>query len=316
MENSLNILSTRTGFNAALKHFKIVNGFIDGVKKSQNLADLLNKAINCGHIKQYQLRSILNALLIDKFSYHSKSFNMKTTNIDSLESVSNEISTWNLFDIIFTYFHPQLGQLVIDPKKKENLTSIEGGLKEFEFAVVYIGNYTNSFDSELAKKASDAFVDLINGKKLKDEETKIFKTYQKPTQPKTTVETKKTESNNAVKPSVQDSKNVKLSPKYGIVVQNELFHNGNVEAWKKIITSYETTYPNLKVLVFYDNEHIKDLNTLFKWGKVKFGTFILFSILGTEFTDISKLRRYLAQGASPRFEDFLKGPPNQVLSLF
>ena len=35
-----------------------------------------------------------------------------------------------------------------------------------------------------------------------------------------------------------------------------------------------------------------------------------------DFRDISKLRRYLAQGASNRFEDFLKGDPTKVLVLF
>ncbi|HQJ06318.1 MAG TPA: hypothetical protein PLI57_08055, partial [Spirochaetota bacterium] len=108
----------------------------------------------------------------------------------------------------------------------------------------------------------------------------------------------------------------KLSPQYGITVANELFHNGNVEAWKKIIASYENKYPDIKVLVFYDGEEIKDLNTLFKWGKVKHGTNIYISLLGAEFRDISKLRRYLSQGASNRFEDFLKGDPTKILSLF
>ena len=35
---------------------------------------------------------------------------------------------------------------------------------------------------------------------------------------------------------------------YSILVTNELFHNGNVEAWKKIIQSYTTKYPGLQGL--------------------------------------------------------------------
>jgi hypothetical protein len=108
----------------------------------------------------------------------------------------------------------------------------------------------------------------------------------------------------------------KMSPQYGVLVSNELFHNGNVEAWKKIIVSYENKYQGTQVLVFYEGEQIHDINTLFKWGKVKHGTNIYFSLLGTEFLDTSKLRRYLAQGASPRFEDFLKGDPTKALLLF
>jgi hypothetical protein len=108
----------------------------------------------------------------------------------------------------------------------------------------------------------------------------------------------------------------KMSPKYGVLVSNEIFHNGNVEAWKKIINSYEAKYPNVKVLVFYDKEQITNLNTLFKWGKVKHGTYIEFALLGIEFADVSKLRKYLEQGASHRFEAFLKGDPTKTLLLF
>jgi hypothetical protein len=75
-------------------------------------------------------------------------------------------------------------------------------------------------------------------------------------------------------------------------------------------------YPQIKVLVFYDNEQILDLNTLFKWGKVKHGTYIDFALIGSEFIDASKLRRYLEQGASNRFAAFLKGDPTKDLILF
>ena len=108
----------------------------------------------------------------------------------------------------------------------------------------------------------------------------------------------------------------KITPHYGVLVTNELFHNGNVEAWKKIIASYEMKYPQTKVLVFYDGEQILDINTLFKWGKVKHGTYIEFALMGTVFADVSKLRRYLEQGASHRFEAFLKGDPTKNLVLF
>ena len=103
---------------------------------------------------------------------------------------------------------------------------------------------------------------------------------------------------------------------YSAPVTNELFHNGNVEAWKKIIQSYETKNPGCEVLVFYEGERIHDINTLFKWGKVKHGSTILFAIVGTEIKDVAKLQRYLKQGASPQFEAFLKFPVNTVLKLF
>lgn len=108
----------------------------------------------------------------------------------------------------------------------------------------------------------------------------------------------------------------RMTPMYSVPVTNELFHNGNVEAWKKIIQSYETKYPGSEVSVFYEGEKIHDINTLFKWGKVKHGSTILFAILGTDIKDVAKLQRYLRQGASPQFEAFLRFPVNTVLKLF
>jgi hypothetical protein len=70
------------------------------------------------------------------------------------------------------------------------------------------------------------------------------------------------------------------------------------------------------VLVFYDNEQIQNLNTLFTWGKVKSGTLIYISLYGPEFRFLSKLRKYLYQGASHNFEAFLKCAPGNILNLF
>ena len=108
----------------------------------------------------------------------------------------------------------------------------------------------------------------------------------------------------------------RMTPMYSVNVTNELFHNGNVEAWKRIIDSYKMKHPDLDVLVYYDGERITNLNALFKWGKVKHGSVIQFAVAGENICDVAKLQRYLAQGASPMFEAFLRGPVNGVLSLF
>ena len=109
---------------------------------------------------------------------------------------------------------------------------------------------------------------------------------------------------------------VKMTPRYAVVVQNELFHNGNVEAWKRIVASYRAKHPDLEVYIFYEGERILDINSLFKWGKVKHGSAIEFAVAGSEIQDVAKLQRYLAQGASHMFEAFLRGPVNTVLKLF
>jgi hypothetical protein len=108
----------------------------------------------------------------------------------------------------------------------------------------------------------------------------------------------------------------RMTPLYSIPVSNELFHNGNVEAWKKVIQSYNHKHPGLEVFIFYEGERIHDINTLFKWGKVKHGSTIMIAVAGEEVRDVAKLQRYLRQGASPAFEAFLKFPVNTVLNLF
>ncbi|MCX7680215.1 MAG: hypothetical protein N2316_13505, partial [Spirochaetes bacterium] len=108
----------------------------------------------------------------------------------------------------------------------------------------------------------------------------------------------------------------RITPKYAVTVTNELFHNGNVEAWKKIIESYQTKYPDLKVNIFFEGELINDINSLFKWGKVKNGDSIFFQVIGEDIQGVSKLQKYLSEGASPRFEQFLKIGVGRVLNLF
>jgi len=109
---------------------------------------------------------------------------------------------------------------------------------------------------------------------------------------------------------------VRMTPMYSVVVSNELFHNGNVEAWKRIIASYNAKYPALQVFIYYEGERILDINTLFKWGKVKHGSAIQFAVSGNDIKDVAKLQRYLVQGASHQFEAFLHGSVNNVLRLF
>ena len=107
-----------------------------------------------------------------------------------------------------------------------------------------------------------------------------------------------------------------MTPKYSVQVTNELFHNGNVEAWKRIIESYKASFPDLDVMIFYENEVINDINTLFKWGKVKSGNLIFFQVVGENIMGVSKLQKYFFEGASPRFEQFLKLGVGRILKLF
>jgi hypothetical protein len=103
---------------------------------------------------------------------------------------------------------------------------------------------------------------------------------------------------------------------YSVAVTHELFHYGTVEAWTRIIASDNAQYPVLQVYIYYEGERILDINSLFKWGKVKHGSAIQFAVAGSDIKDVAKLQRYLIQGASNQFEAFLRGPVSNVLKLF
>ena len=107
-----------------------------------------------------------------------------------------------------------------------------------------------------------------------------------------------------------------VTPKHAVVVSNEMFHNGNVEAWVNIIESYEARFPETQVHVFHEGERIQNLNVLFKWGKVKHGDAIEFSVAGPEIQAVAKLKRYLTEGASRHFDLYLKRDRNRLLTLF
>ena len=312
MKNTLNLLSTRGGFNTSVRFFKIINSFINECSKYRNLADLINESINNNNLEKNQIKTILKILLIDKFQYCTKSINLKSIYNDPLENLSKIFKKWNIFDIVIVYFHPQLGTIVINPKKKESWKAISGELKKNELIVIYTGFFDKEYDKEKACKACDIIAEVIQGGKVKDDKTFKADSFEFPKYEPRKPEKKEQIATQPQKLSTQK----KLSGGLGIRVTNEVFHNGNVEAWKKIIESYEVKFPDTKVLVFYDNEQIQNLNTLFKWGKVKSGTLIYVRLYGPEFRHLSKLRKYLYQGASHNFEAFLKGSPGNILNLF
>jgi hypothetical protein len=165
MRNRLNNLSTRSGFNTALRHFKVVNKFIKGVTRKQNLADMLNEALDDKVIEQYQIGVILNALLVDKFEYYTKSFNINESVTANLPAIAGILEEWTKVDIILSYFHPQLGQIIINPKDEESWEQVDS-FKEHEYAVLFVGDFSDEIDEKLASQCADAIIKLIHGGKV------------------------------------------------------------------------------------------------------------------------------------------------------
>jgi len=109
---------------------------------------------------------------------------------------------------------------------------------------------------------------------------------------------------------------VKITAKYAITVSNELFHNGNVEAWVNIVESYKAKYPGLDVHIFFGGKAVENIQGLFKWGMIKNSDAILFSVSGADIQGVAKLKRYLYEGASRGYLAYVKKDVNKVLPLF
>jgi len=338
---NLEILSSRAGFNSAVRHIKKTIVIMEDTEDNKNLADLLYQAED-EEMSGDRSALVLNILLVDKLGYKAVSANLSST-VEDITSLSKEFEKWKGIDLIAAYHHPELGLLVANPKIAEELAAF-GSLRKRELLVIYAGKGNAPADDE-CRKAAELAISLFEGSKAKapasflkgsfavkplkqkapPKAAKAPKAAPKAKAARRVVAEKAAPEAHRVAPPVVTAAAppaagltgpVKMTPRYAVVVQNELFHNGNVEAWKRIIASYNASYPNLQVYIYYEGERIMDINALFKWGKVKHGSAIEFAVAGSEIKDVAKLQRYLAQGASHQFEAFLHGPVNNVLKLF
>jgi hypothetical protein len=355
---NLEVLSTRFGFNTAVRHMnKTIE--ISGALGSSNLGDLLYERGD-ENLSGERGALLLRMLLVDKLGYKSVSVNLESV-VSDLPALADEFSKWKGVDLIAAYYHPDLGLLIANPKVAEELANF-GMLRKRELLVLYAGKGGSPAD-ESCQKAAELAVKFFEGKKVKAppeilkgafsskklkkggeeaQEAVPAKAAKAPDRGKKAAPGKGRRpapakgAKSAVKAASAAPKEsarvappvvtaaapaiskgpVRMTPMYSVVVANELFHNGNVEAWKRIVASYCAKYPDLQVYIYYEGERILDINSLFKWGKVKHGSSIQFAVSGNEIKDVAKLQRYLVQGASNQFEAFLHGPVNNVLRLF
>jgi hypothetical protein len=300
MKNNVNleILSTRGGFNSAVRHIKKTLKIIDALEGNANLGDILFE-LEDEEFTGDRAALLLRMILIDKLGYAAVSFNPASV-VPEPAALSGEFEKWKAVDLVVVYHHPDRGLLAANPKVREELAGF-GVIRKRELLVIYAGRADG-----LCLKAAETAAALFTG----DTPEIPGELYAG------SCTVKKVEKQGEEKNLRVASGPVRMTPLYSVVVQNELFHNGNVEAWKRIIAAYTARYPDAQVYVYYEGERILDINALFKWGKVKHGRAIQFAVLGREIKDAAKLRRYLIQGASPQFEVFLQGPPGAVMKLF
>ena len=301
----LTTLGTRPLFNKTLRHLVNVTAIIEQVQKGQNLAESLNQMVADGVITREQIPPILSVVLVHKFAWPYESRNLREPQ-ESFDKIVSSFKDWNALNVVAAYHHPNLGIMLINPANAEHWNAVHD-IKRDELMVVHAS--AKNEKPETARKAIAAFFDLLEGKEPQvDEDFKSKEVAPPPPPPPAPAAAAP-----AKKPS---TKGKKLTPKYSVQVSNELFHNGNVEAWKNIIESFEATHEGCQVIVYHEGELIQDLNSLFKWGKVKHGGLIFFQVAGQNLKHISRLQKYLYEGASSRFEAFLKQDPNRMLQLF
>jgi len=343
-------LAEREGFNASVRHIKSVVSMVDRVSGKENLADVVDQLIEDKALDKDDVLPVVSMVLGQKYRYGCASANLLSV-AEDLQAISAETAKWNGVDLVLIYHHPDLGALVVNPKNRKRMSQIDR-LNRSEFLVVYAGRFAKEGDPKLMGAACDAVIDLFLGRKPKLR-TEFYKgdcAYKPPKEaapeappaaraakaaPKAASKKGRKGKAAAKAPAAAPAApaapeptkaavaaelaikpGARMTPMYSVLVTNELFHNGNVEAWKRIIESYTVKHPDLQVLVYYDQERITNLNALFKWGKVKHGSTIQFAITGDKISDVAKLQRYLTQGASHMFEAFLKGPVNSVMALF
>ena len=221
--------------------------------------------------------------------------------ISNFKPLITEFRKWKAVDMVFVYFHPELGIFPINPKNKAHWNRVKL-LKKTEFISIYAGRFQDTEDDEVFDIAIENTIQLLKGQKVKT--SKILTTGEC------------VDDEEADESSVTTF--VEESPFYGIQVTNDQFHNGNVEAWKKIIKSYMYTFPGMKVNIYYDGEEVKDIDSLFQWGKIKPGSVINIKVIGKDLRNkqMSALVFHLKEGASPFFERYIKGNPRMILRLF
>ncbi|MDH5752435.1 MAG: hypothetical protein OEZ59_08470 [Deltaproteobacteria bacterium] len=347
MINDYLSLSSREGFNKSLGHFRLVTGIVKRIGGGENLADIIDSLEREKNVSKAQIGPILNAVITDRMKYQTLSLNLPS-DVQEFEKVVDETEKWNRLDLILAYHHPQLGVSLINPKHKGQWESIRE-LDQNELLVIYAGAFVDE-DKKFEGPALETLKKLILGKKISNSNrfggaaprpepvkeapkaapvpaakaappvpgVRVPAAVQPGMKPPTAAAAapKGGAAEKAPEEAPGAGGKARMTPKYSVQVTNELFHNGNVEAWKNIVESYKAKYKGLEVHIFHDGQKVNNINSLFKWGKVKHGDVILFSVAGEEIKGVAKLQRYLFEGASQRFEKFLKKDVNKVLTLF
>ncbi|MDH5753508.1 MAG: hypothetical protein OEZ59_13950 [Deltaproteobacteria bacterium] len=103
-----------------------------------------------------------------------------------------------------------------------------------------------------------------------------------------------------------------------IPVASEKIIFGHLEAWANIIRSYQATHPSHRVMLRYEDEAVLSLMELFKMaGRLNPQGFeLVVAAADHNLKDVPKLVRYLVEGASDSYNQFIRRDVHQVQPLF
>jgi hypothetical protein len=284
----MTFLSGRPAFNAAVRHIKKALGLLEALEGGENFADALRLPRFQG-LSYAESLSLLRLLLVDKLGYAALSANPPGFAGD-LPALAAEFEGWRAVDLVAVFHDPPLLG-IINPKNAGQLAAL-GRPPPRELLVVYAGG--GDLPRELGAAAARTALALLGGASP-----------EIPPELRAGGAAKKTAPRGALPEG--------RTPLYSVRVGNELFHYGNVEAWKRVIKAYEKAHPGCKVRVYYDGEPLRDINALFTWGKAPQGSLIRFSVVapgaaGSAAPDAARLRRLLARASSRDFQPLLGGP--------
>ncbi len=308
---NLNYLGRRDAFNTTLRHLVSVTSLVEAIEKGAHPADLLHNMLLEGVIKREQLLPIVSLILQERLALPFEARNL-SRNIGEFDPIIETFRRWNAIELTCIYHHPNIGVTVINPGNKEHWSDFYN-LKKNELMVVYGRSRKNK--PQKALKAIRVFYDILAGGRP-EEDVDFTDGFEGSKQPQAEKTGPAAAAAPPPKPPHPPRGRMQLTPRYSIQVTNELFHNGNVEAWKNIIDSYQQSHQGNRVIVYHEGELIQDLNSLFKWGKVKHGGLIFFQVAGPSIKNVSRLQKYLTEAASPRFNAFMKRDVNKALVLF
>ena len=286
------LLSARPGFNAAVRHIKKALGMLDALEGGENFADALGRPPFRG-LSDADSLSLLGLLLVDKLGYAALSANPPGFAGD-LPALAAEFAGWNAVDMVAVLHDPRsLG--IVNPKNAGQLAALERPLPR-TLLVVYAGSCRGDVPRELGADAARTALALMSGARP-EIPPDLLAGEIRPIRPG-----KKAPRGETAAPL--------RTPLCSVRVTNELFHYGNVEAWKRVIGEYENAHPGSKVRVYYQGEPVLDFNALFAWGKARNGSVLQFAVSssGAAVRDTARLRRRLARASSRDFEPLLRGP--------